>query len=252
MDTSHELALLDKAFNANPCLMAISTIPDGRYVKVNRCFEECTGYTAQEVIGQTSVKLNILDADTRQMLLDMFIEQGILRNQINMYTAKDGTVRIGLFSADSVFLSGEQYLMTTVKDITDQKKLEEEVSKLERMNLIGQMAATVAHEVRNPLTAVRGFLDLFSKKEELKVYNEFFKIMLDELDRANEIVSEFLSVSKAKGSIMKKDSLNTILKELQPLLIVSGFHANGNVRCELEPVPDISLYKQEIRQLILT
>ncbi len=246
-----ELELLDKAFNASPCLMAISTIPDGCYIKVNKCFEELTGYSAEEAIGRKSGELNIFDEATRLRLLSLYNEKGYLRNIVEKYRAKDGTVRIGLFSADIIYYNGEKCFLTTANDITEQKKLEEEMSKLDRLNLIGQMAASIAHEIRNPMTSVRGFLQFFSDKDELSSYKDSFLLMIDELDRANRIITEFLSISKSNSSEFSDGNINSILLDLEPLIVVSGLISNGTVQFDLEYVPDIPIQKEEIRQLIL-
>ncbi|MGI5839749.1 MAG: histidine kinase dimerization/phospho-acceptor domain-containing protein [bacterium] len=82
------------------------------------------------------------------------------------------------------------------EDITGRKRLEQEMARLERLNLIGEIAAGIGHEIRNPMATVRGFLQMFEGKAEYAQDGEFFVLMIEELDRANSIISEFLSLAR--------------------------------------------------------
>lgn len=247
----NESELLDKAFYASPCLMAISTISDGCYIKVNRCFEEITGFPTVEVIGRTSIDLNIFDTLTRNKVAKLLNEQGTLRNIEATFKTKDGDLRVGLFSAEIIIFNGQKCILSVANDVTEQKKYEKELFKLERMNLIGQMAASIGHEIRNPMTCVRGFLQMFSEKDELNSYREMCILMIEELDRANRIISEFLSLSKNKYSTMIIKNINSVIQHIAPLIIADGMGLNGTVKFELGVIPDIDLNEEEIRQLIL-
>ena len=80
----------------------------------------------------------------------------------------------------------------------EKQKMENAMNRLERLNLIGEMAASIGHEIRNPLTTVRGYLQYFNAKKEFSDYYENFVVMIQELDRANLIITEFLSLAKNK------------------------------------------------------
>lgn len=193
-----ENELLDKAFRASPCLMAISAISDGRYIKVNKCFEETTGFSAEEVVGRTSIELNIFDTPTRIKVTELLINQGTIKNIEASFRRKDGSNRVGLFSAEIIEFNGQKCILSVANDVTELRNYEKEVSKLERMNLIGQIAASIGHEIRNPMTTVRGYLQLLGAKADYMAEKATFDLMISELDRANEIIAEFLSVAQMK------------------------------------------------------
>ncbi|MBZ4653386.1 MAG: signal transduction histidine kinase, nitrogen specific [Peptococcaceae bacterium] len=144
-----------------------------------------------------------------------------------------------------------QGFFAKVTDITEQKQLEKDLVRYEKMNLVGQMAAGVAHEIRNPMTTVYGFLQLFSLKQEFSSYRHYFKLMLEELNRANNIIGEFLSLAKSKPIYLIKENLNTIIESLLPLLQASAMHADKYIEVELGEIPEVCLNDNEIRQLIL-
>lgn len=140
---------------------------------------------------------------------------------------------------------------TVITDITERKLYERELARLDRLNLVGEMAAGIGHEVRNPMTTVRGFLQLYRDKEAFTQYKDSFDLMIDELDRANSIITEFLSLAKNKMVDLKVRNLNTILGNLFPLIQADAIVLDKNINMQLEEITDLPLDEKEIRQLIL-
>ncbi|VBB05904.1 pac motif [Lucifera butyrica] len=138
-----------------------------------------------------------------------------------------------------------------IRDISVRKELEQDVSRLDRLNTVGQMAANVAHEIRNPLTTVQGYLQFFLKKPDFNGYREHFTLLISELERANLIIKEYLSLCKNKARDLKVCQLNKIIQELYPLIKADANASSKDVRYLPEALPDIHLDEKEIRQLIL-
>jgi PAS domain S-box-containing protein len=138
-----------------------------------------------------------------------------------------------------------------LKNIKEKKKYENELKRLANLDLIGQMAAGISHEVRNPMTTVRGFLQLMVTDEQLEPHAAHFNLMIDELDRANAIITEFLSVGNTRTSDMKMMSLNTILEDISPLIKIDTSNQNKQIRIYTQEVPELLLNHNEIRQLII-
>ncbi len=142
-------------------------------------------------------------------------------------------------------------LQGIVRDITLRKKLEQMSSLFDRMNMVGSMAATVAHEIRNPMTTVRGYLQVMGRKHEYQKDKEKFKLMIEEIDRANAIIREYLSLSREKLVILKQCSLNTIIEALFPLIQADATASKVSVNLDLTSVPELLLDENELRQLLL-
>lgn len=70
--------------------------------------------------------------------------------------------------------------------------------RLERLNLVGELAAGIGHEVRNPMTTVRGFLQILGSRNYNQGDKEYFILMIQELDRANSIITSFFLLPKIK------------------------------------------------------
>jgi signal transduction histidine kinase len=100
------------------------------------------------------------------------------------------------------------------------------------------------------MTTVRGFLQLLGKKELYSTDKEYFTLMMDELDRANSIITEFLSLAKNKAIEKKMHSLNSIIRSIAPLLQADVAKSDYNVAFKLAEIPDLSLDEKEIKQII--
>ena len=92
-------------------------------------------------------------------------KNSVVYNMDVVFTMKSGIERIGLFSAEMIELNGERCLLCAINDITERCRMEQEMARLDRLNLVGEMAASIGHEVRNPLTTVRGFFADVSGEE---------------------------------------------------------------------------------------
>lgn len=136
-------------------------------------------------------------------------------------------------------------------EVRSQEWLETEISRLDKMNLVAEMAASVSHEVRNPMTTVRGFLQMLRNKEDLSAYAPHFDLMIEELDRANSMITEFLSVARNKPAEHKPGDLASIVGVLMPLLDANALMTGNLLTYEGDSVPLAMLDDKDIRQLIL-
>ena len=130
-------------------------------------------------------------------------------------------------------------------------RLQSEMARFERLNLVGQLAAGLAHEIRNPLTIVRGYLQFLGTMSELQPHNAKFDLMIQELDRSNVIITEFLSFVKDSSDEMISQNLNDILLHLYPLLEADAFSQNKYLLFQPITVPDIIVNAKAITQLVL-
>jgi len=147
---------------------------------------------------------------------------------------------------------GSQEIIEIDKDITEEKKIQEELGRLDTMKLVSQIAAGISHEIRNPMTTVRGYLQLLAQKKNYSEEKSKFKLMIEELDRANQIIAEFLSLAKNKAAPLAAHDLNEVIRTLSPLLEADAASQAKSFRTHLYPnLPNILLNTNEIRQLIL-
>ncbi|KJS46419.1 nitrogen regulation protein NR(II) [Desulfosporosinus sp. BICA1-9] len=137
------------------------------------------------------------------------------------------------------------------RDVTELKRQQQELGRLERLNLIGQLAAGISHEIRNPLTTVKGFLQLMGSKSKYAQEKEYMDLMISEIDRANSIITDFLSLAKSNSENILSGNINDVINKVFPMLQADAFNSNKEVATDLELLPDIMINENEIKQLIL-
>lgn len=157
-----------------------------------------------------------------------------------------------LHSDNSLYIEKDNVgFIINIVDVTENRQYREEIRKLDRLNLVGQMAAGIGHEIRNPLTTIRGYLQLLEGQQEFISKKSTFELMISELDRANSIITEFLALAREKKSRLKLQDLNSIMEKLYPLIEADTFTRNKQICLSLGDIPPVKLNDKEIFQLIL-
>lgn len=238
------------AFNLNPTPMTIRRVKDNHFIAVNDSFLVSYDCQREDIIEKKMEELPFY-LENYNIFLQLLQEKKSVRNFETHVCTKSGKVRNCLLFADIVNIGSEPHVLGAFVDITEKKRLEEEVLRLDRLNMVGQMAANVAHEIRNPLTSVRGTLQMMGMKEEDCIKKERYALMVEELDRTNAIISDYLLMAKDKVPNRENCSLNNIINTLYPLLETNASASNSVIKLALENIPKLSLDKNEIRQLLL-
>lgn len=129
----------------------------------------------------------------------------------------------------------------------------EQIKQSERLKTTGQLAAAVAHEIRNPLTVVKGFLQLYEQENTNNVTSKrHYSLMIDELNTAEQVISQFLSVAKPdKASETELVNVKEVLKSVTDLLNSYGLLHDNNI--ELTIIEDcyIAANTIEFKQLLI-
>ncbi|MDQ0163467.1 ATP-binding protein [Aeribacillus alveayuensis] len=147
----------------------------------------------------------------------------------------------------------EQYILYIENDITQRLKEEEFIRKSEKLSVVGELAAGVAHEIRNPLTSLKGFIQLVkSDDNDLDKKNFYLDIMSNELDRINEVINELLLLSKPQADVLKKIDILKILKDVKILLDTTAVAQNINIHIQSETdIPTIEGAGNQIKQVLI-
>lgn len=225
------------------------------YVSPN--VDKILGYKAADFLsGQISFASIVHPDDLEQTMTDVLrhadLKTAFFEQVYRIITAKGETRWFHDFTVVKRNSAGEvTHFHGYLNDITEHKVFEEKMAQLDRLNTIGEVAAGIGHEVRNPLATVRGYLQLFQKKSELAKSQHHLALMIDELDRANSIITEFLMLSKNKAVQKKQGNLNKVIEAFFPILQAEVFQKGHQLKLATEVIPDSSFDEKEIRQLIL-
>jgi PAS domain S-box-containing protein len=246
-----ELRVLSCAVEQSPS-MVIITDTSGKIDYVNNSYTRITGYASGEVKGKYLRDYNGQPAGDFSRIWDT-VEKGkewigeICNNKNNGESYWEFATFYPLRDNDG----NVTHFLKFAEDISEHKQMERDMAKLDRLNLVGEMAASIGHEIRNPMTTVRGFLQMLGAKEDCSQYKEYYDLMIQELDRANSIITEYLSLARNKPVNHKMHNINNIVTTLFPLILADATNCSMQVEMKTELTPDIMVDEKEMRQLIL-
>lgn len=146
-----------------------------------------------------------------------------------------------------------QQMEEKIRKITsDLKKTEAQLIRSEKLAALGQLAAGIAHEIRNPLTSINILIHSIAEKfPSIDSNQEDFKVLEEEIHRINEIVDQFLRFAKPAPPLLQKADLVSIVEEILQLLRPQIDKQNIAVEKEFQPLPIILMDREQMKQAIL-
>ncbi len=181
----------------------ITTDLDGNIYTFNLAAEEITGLKSKEMIGKSifSIFGNIRLSITHS-LKDLEKDEQHQRFETDFITPENFIVRIGYGISPLFSESGEKTgLIITFQDLTAIRSMEESIRRKDRLAAVGRVAAGLAHEIRNPLGAMRGAIQVLeSKTPPDSAQSKLMEIILRESDRLNKIITNFLTYARPRVS----------------------------------------------------
>ncbi|MEH7415250.1 PAS domain S-box protein [Neobacillus drentensis] len=178
------------------------------------------GYQPEEMIGKSPLEL--IHPDDLIELKKQQIFDHIENTKLITYRCrkKDGSFVWIESTVKALVCSNTEEvkeIVTVSRDIEQRMETQDRLRKSEKLAVVGQMAAAVAHEIRNPLTPIKGFMQLLDGEKEMNPV--YLKIVLDELQRVETIISEFLTMAKPHtkklGTVLVDQLVKQIVKQVQ-------------------------------------
>jgi two-component system, sporulation sensor kinase E len=191
---------------------------DGFVLNVNPTFESISGFSPKEIIGLHYTK--ILPQKYHDSAIKYFAQ--VISDRIPQVFElelqhKKGQDIILQCTSVPIIIDG---IVTGIigygKDITSLRIAEERLRRTEKLSVVGELSASVAHEIRNPLTSLMGFVQILKVEDANHQY--YYQIMHDELNRINHIVSELLLLAKPQEVKFSKADVHKILTDVLSLL----------------------------------
>ncbi|KEZ52756.1 sporulation kinase [Metabacillus indicus LMG 22858] len=141
-----------------------------------------------------------------------------------------------------------------IESLIKTNKQFDEMVYMDKLTTIGQMAAAIAHEIRNPITTVRGFIQYIQQNTADENLKKFSPLILEELDRTNKIITDYLLLSKPGNREMTKIDIDNVLMDSIELLKPLGYYSNVSLTFESDArnavYGDIHLLKQSLMNVI--
>lgn len=193
----------------------------GEIVEVNDQLIEISGYNREELVGQQQ-SLLYSNHDLTKLLkaIRNIVYAGKVWKGEICQVAKDGQeywVDTTIVPFQS--LEGKTtHFLSLSHDITERKRSEELLHQQDKLAAVGQLAAGVAHEIRNPLTSMKGYTEYLHSEEKDSSRIEYFEIILDEIDRVNQIVEDFMVLAKPQSVKLETKNIIPIIQNVLSLM----------------------------------
>ncbi|MDQ0286670.1 PAS domain S-box-containing protein [Desulfofundulus luciae] len=224
----------------------------GRVIMFNRTAEQIFGVAASSAIGRNIWEY--FPVDRNNLVTMQTLEKGEALGPLEVQYKCNGKDFYLLVSSDVLRdkhgrVSGA---VTVFSDITELRHQRELQHNQEKLVVVGQMAAGMAHELRNPLTSIKGFAQLLSERVEDAKNKEYLDVIIQEVDRTNEIISNFLVLARPHSTHGENVDLNRLINELLPLVESQCLLTQVELVLDLAPeLPSINAQPDQLKQVLL-
>ncbi|WP_216828521.1 PAS domain S-box protein [Alkalihalobacterium elongatum] len=235
-------------YHSADCIGTLSL--EGEILHVNPAIESIYGWKLKEIIGK---KFPVLPEEMNEEMQEIIKEMKARRDIIGLETKrqkKDGTlIDVSITYSPLSDGTGKLIGFTSVsRDISDRKKTDELLKRSDKLSVIGQLSAAVAHEIRNPLTSIKGFIQLF--RDQIK--REYADLMLSELERIEVIVTEFLSLAKPQANLFLEKDPVQILRNTLAIIDTEALLNQIEIECNIEnSIHLIYCNEHKIKQVLI-
>ncbi len=190
-----------------------------------------------------------LTRSTKRTVLRLYKEMFLRHSRYYEFQHKDGKhLLVTVTYGDQ--LDGD--FLFSVKDVSEYKQIEQTALQNDKLAMLGKIAAAIAHEIRNPLTSIRGFIQLLRPYLLEVGKEEYARIILTEIDRANDIIYEFLNSSKPSAPMKQLIPIDHLIKEVVLLTESEALMRNCEIKAEFYSSENVvSIDVKQVKQVIL-
>ena len=232
----------------------ISVDNNGNIKTFNRKSEEIFGKKKEEVLNKDCQEVLNLKINGECLLKECLLEKKNITQEIIL---EEKGLKKKILDLNTSFLIDESGKITgvvvVIRDVTEIKNLNEEMARHKRLVALGKLSAGIAHEIRNPLSSIRGLAQFvynsFSKTDERK---EDLNTIIQEVDRLNKLVVQVLDFAKLKKPNLTRFSLNDLIRKIAELFKLEI--KDKQIKFNLELSPDISQIQadeDQVRQILM-
>ncbi|MFX3624308.1 MAG: PAS domain S-box protein [Ectobacillus sp.] len=224
---------------------------NGNYLSVNSAMQRLLGYSEEEMLQLSFIP--IVDKEDLEKTMDHYKKaaSGTTQNYETKILHKDGrTIHVSVTNIPIIVDGQIVGVYGIAKDITKQKKTEEILVRSEKLSAVGQLSASIAHEIRNPLTSLKGFLQLI-KSSLTDISSDYFNIMSDEITRIEMITGELLLLAKPQAHYFKFENIKETIEEVALLLGSQSLMNKVEIAIDCKELPLINCVKNQLKQAFI-
>ena len=206
--------LFFSVFNLCPLPILLSSLATGKYLDANKTFYELLEFSPEDVIGRTSTEIGVfVNYADRETLVSTVRSHGfIIGLECPLYT-KTKKIKSCLVSIATVMRGGEKCLLTCFIDITDRKRMEEELQRAQKLDSLGVLAGGIAHDFNNLLAGIFGYVDLARIMSKDARITEYLESTIATMNRARALTFQLLTFAKGGSPVQKTTPIVTFIQE---------------------------------------
>jgi len=225
--------MFSSVFHASPDAIILSRLHDGMILNINENFTKLTGFTSDELIGKTSLEVNLWQNPAERAHLEANVRKhGEVKFFEAALTTKSGSRILGQISCRAINLDGTPYMISIVRDITEREYILSELIKAQKLESISILAGGIAHNFNNVLTGVIGYISYARKHlENAAAAQQALDAAERASYRASDLARQLLSFSQSKTSDKEPVSVDVIVRESVSLFL-TGSNVTGNIECD--------------------
>lgn len=196
--------------------------PHGSFLQANPALARIFGYESPDELLNMAVSELYQNPEDRKLYLEDMRQNGFVKDKVLAMKKKDGTPIWCSVTATAQFdESGNiKYMDSVLEDITEQKRLEEQLRQSQKMEAIGNLAGGVAHDFNNILTAITGYGSLLRLRiGEGSPFKSYADEILAASERATHLTQSLLAFSRKQVLAPKPENLNEIVTRIEKLLV---------------------------------
>src|SRR5262245_11039232 len=196
----------------------ITTDEHGRILTFNRAASTIIGLPASHAVGREIIEVMQMPVSVRSRLAGLTEQRG-LRVDYQHKTPEGRVHDIGVTASALIFPDGGSGYLFVFQNVTDVRRLEREARLRQRLAAVGEMAAGIAHEIRNPLASMSGSIQLL--RQELPLSDEqaqLMDIVLRESERLNQTIGSFLAYARPQRAAMSRLDVRSVVEDAAALL----------------------------------
>lgn len=223
-----------------------------KIISFNQTAESILRHASLKVIGEEGDK--ILPGPFQDIIAELEREKGIIEREIDCPVHEGETVPLEVIATQQRE-DGGAFLGYVIlfRDLTEVRHLKKEIARSQRLASLGNLAAGVAHEIRNPLSSIKGFATYFKERyRDNPEDGETADIMVQEVERLNRVISQLLEFSRPIAVEKKPSSLHLLIRQSLKLIEGQAGEKNVAITADLAPdVPDMMIDADKIKQVLL-
>ena len=226
--------------------------PDGKIASFNQTAEAVLQRSAREMLGKRAT--DVIPKQLWSLIDELEGEKGIIEKEIDCVLEEGKMVplevSVSSLEGDNGTLLGDVILF---RDLTEVQNLKREIERNQRLASLGRLAAGIAHEIRNPLSSIKGFATYFRERyKEVPEDEKTAEIMVQEVERLNRVIGQLLEFARPMKIDRKPTSLHTVIQHSLKMIQRQAQDKSINIYTNLSPeIKNVSVDADRINQVLL-